>query len=94
MTKWLSVEMLINKEESGIYEWDFELGLGIKLGLKLGKWLKIKGFDDMVYDMGLDWVKLGFCLILLGILRVRFLSSCVDESAIWISEKTSCCFSF
>ena len=29
--------MLINKEESGICEWDFELGLGIKIGIKVGK---------------------------------------------------------
>ena len=58
------------------------------------KWLKNKGFDDMGYDMGFEMRNLGFCLILLGILKVRFLSWCVDESAIWISEKTSCGFGF
>lgn len=61
------------------------------------KWLKaliLVWFDDIVYDMGVEVEKLGFCLILLGIWEVRFLSWYVEESAIWISEKTSCRFSF
>ena len=65
--------------------WNFE-----NWGVKWLKWLKNKGFYDMGYDKGLgreDWV---FWLILLGFWKVRFLSWCVDESAIWIPEKTSC----
>nr|DAK61740.1 MAG TPA: hypothetical protein [Bacteriophage sp.] len=37
------------------------------------KWLKcliLVGFNDMGYDKWFEMVKLGFCLILLGILRI------------------------
>ena len=56
------------------------------------KWLKaliLVWFDDIGYDMGFWIGNFGFCLVLLGIWEVRFLSWYVEESAIWISEKTS-----
>lgn len=37
------------------------------------KWLKaliLVGFDDMGYDKGLEVEKLGFCLVLFGILKI------------------------
>ena len=66
LVKLLSVKVPINKEDFGIMdgflmrcEFDFWV-------VKWLKWLILVGFDDIGYDKGLRWVKLGFCLILLG----------------------------
>lgn len=91
---WLSVKMFIYKEESLVDGVIFGVNKVEFLSDEVVKWSKNKDFDDMGYDMGLgreDWV---FWLILLEILEVRFLSWCVKESAIWISEKISCGSSF
>ena len=59
-----------------------------KFDFWVAKWLKcliLVGFDDMGYDKGFGMEKLGFYLILLRILMIgkgRFLSWCVDKSAI------------
>ena len=65
------------------------------------KWVKcliLVGFDDMGYDKWFEMGKLGFCLILVGILKIRnkveFLSWCVDESAIGFAAFPGCLFSF
>ena len=65
--KSLSVKVLINKEDFEIVgrflvRWEFDFWV-----LRLVKCLILVGFDDMGYDKGFNGVKLGFCLILLGI---------------------------
>ena len=60
----------------------------LKFDFWVVKWLKcliLVGFDDMGYDKWFGGGDLGFCLILVGFLMIgkgRFLSWCVDESAI------------
>lgn len=71
---WLSVKMLINKEESCVKGEIFCVVEFWKLDDEVVKWLKNKGFDDMGYDMGLGCGDLGFWLIFLEILEIRFLS--------------------
>ena len=46
--------------------------------VKQGKCLILVGFDDMGYDKWFEGENLGFCLILLGILRVLKLSEYVE----------------
>ena len=68
--KTLSVKVLINKEDFGIVgrflvRWKFDFWVW--------KWLKyliLVGFDDMGYDKWFDELDFGFCLILLGILKI------------------------
>lgn len=65
--------------------------------MKLGKCLILVGFDDMGYDKWFGGGDLGFCLILLGILRIGedgFLSWCVDESAIGLAAFPTLLVSF
>ena len=71
---WLSVKMLINKEESCVKGVIFSVVEFWKLDDEVVKWLKNKGFDDMGYDIGLGWGDWVFWLILLEILAIRFLS--------------------
>ena len=76
--KWLSVKVLINKDVFGIagrflVEWGFDFWVG--------RWVKcliLVGFDDMGYDKRFEIGNLGFCLILLEILKVLKLSECVE----------------
>ena len=85
LEKWLSVKVLINKDNFEIMgeflvRWEFDFWV-----VKLGKCLILVGFDDMEYDKWFGMGKLGFCLILVGFLMVGkdgFLSWCVDKSAI------------
>lgn len=59
------MKVLINKDNFGIVseilvKWDFDFWVG--------KWVKMAwlvGLSDMGYDMGLERLDLGFCLILL-----------------------------
>ena len=69
--KSLSVKVLINKEDFGIVDgflvgWEFDFWVV--------KWLKcliLVGFDDMGYDNIFIWIKIEFCLILVGFWRYR-----------------------
>ena len=68
--KSLSVKVPINKEDFGIVgrflvRWKFDFWV-----MKLGKCLILVVFDDMGYDKWFGMEKLGFCLILLGILKI------------------------
>ena len=70
MEKSLSVKVPINKE-------DFRLVCRFlarwKSDFWVWKWLKcliLVGFDDMGYDKVFDELDFGFCLILLGILKI------------------------
>ena len=63
------MKVLINKEDFEIVgrflvRWEFDSWV-----LRLVKCLILVGFDDMGYDKGFNGVKLGFCLILLGIYK-------------------------
>ena len=68
--KSLSVKVLINKEDFGIVDgflarWKFDF-----LVVKWLKYLILVDFNDMGYDKWFGMRKLGFCLILLGILKI------------------------
>ena len=70
LEKWLSVKVLINKEDFRfvgrfLARWKFDF-----LVMKWVKCLILVGFDDIGYDKGFVMGKLGFCLILLGILKI------------------------
>lgn len=58
----------------------------------------IVDLSDMGYDKGVGGMDLGFCLILLGFLKignkVGFFSWCVDKSAMWMLPKCDYYFSF
>lgn len=65
--KWLSVKVLINKDDFG-----FEGGFLVRVEFDFWavKWVKgliYKGFDDKGYDKGFEIENWGFCLNLLGI---------------------------
>ena len=69
--KCLSVKVLINKEnfrfmDGFLAKWEFDF-----LVVKWLKCLILVGFDDIGYDQGVEMGNLGFCLILLGILKIR-----------------------
>ena len=64
------MKVLINKDNFEIMgeflvKWEFDF-----LVVKWVKWLILVGFDDMGYDKGFGMIKLGFCLILLRILKM------------------------
>ena len=70
LEKWLSVKVPINKDN---FEIMGEFLVRWKLDFWVVKWLKcliLVGFDDMGYDKWFGLGKLGFCLILLGILKI------------------------
>ena len=71
LEKSLSVKVLINKDN---FEIMGEFWVRWKFDFWVVKWLKcliLVGFDDMGYDKWFGGGDLGFCLILLGILRVE-----------------------
>ena len=71
LEKWLSVKVLINKDNFEIMDGFF---MRWKFDFWVVKWLKcliLVGFDDMGYDKWFGLGKLGFCLILVGIRRYR-----------------------
>ena len=60
----------INKED---FRFVGKFLVGWKFDFWVWKWLKcliLVGFDDMGYDKGIDELDFGFCLILLGILKI------------------------
>ena len=66
LEKWLSVKVLINKDN---FEIMGEFLVRWKFDLWVVKWLKrliLVGFNDMGYDKWFDELDFGFCLILLG----------------------------
>ena len=70
LEKSLSVKVPINKENFEIMS---EFLVRWKSDFWVVKWLKcliLVGFDDMWYDKGFDELDFGFCLILLGILKI------------------------
>ena len=70
LEKSLSVKVLINKE---VFEIVGEFLVRWKFDFWVVKWLKcliLVGFDDMGYDKWFDELDFGFCLILLGILKI------------------------
>lgn len=67
---WLSVKMLIYKED---FEIVGEFLVSWKFDFWVVKWVKcliLVGFDDMGCDKGFGEENLGFCLILLGIFEI------------------------
>lgn len=69
--KSLSVKVPINKED---FEIVGEFLAKWKFDFLVWKWLKcliLVGFDDIGYDKGFDGWNFGFCLILLGIWKIK-----------------------
>ena len=70
LEKSLSVKVLINKEDFVIVD-DFLVREEFDFWVwKCLKCLILVGFDDMGYDKWCDELDFGFCLILLGVLKI------------------------
>ena len=87
--KTLSVKVSINKEDFGIVG-RFLVGWGFDFWVV--KWLKcliLVGFDDMGYDNIFIWIKIEFCLILVGFWRYRQ-GKILKKVCGWISYRVCC----